>query len=34
MHSVKKKQPKDRITQDACSAIEDYLRESEQKDNY
>ena len=34
MHSVKKKQPKDRITQDACSAIEDYLRESDQKDNY
>ena len=34
MYSVKKKQPKDRITQDACSAIEDYLRESDQKDNY
>ena len=34
MYYVKKKQPKDRITQDACSAIEDYLRESDQKDNY
>ena len=34
MYSVKKKHPKDRITQDACSAIEDYLRESDQKDNY
>ena len=34
MHSVKKKQPKDRIIQDACSAIEDYLMDSEQKDKY
>ena len=32
MYSHKKKQPKDRIIQDACGAIEDYLRESEQKD--
>ena len=33
MHSVKKKIPKDRIEQDTCSAVEDYLRESEQKYN-
>ena len=33
MYSVKKKQSKDRIIQDACGAIEDYLRDSEQKDN-
>ena len=34
MHSVKKKQPKDNITQDICGAIEDYLRESDQKETY
>ena len=34
MYSVKKKQSKDRIIQDACGAIEDYLRDSEQKDTY
>ena len=33
MYSVKKKSAKDRIEQDTCEAIEDYLRESEKKDN-
>ena len=34
MYSVKKRQPKDRIEQDTCGAVEDYLKDSEQKDNY
>ena len=34
MYSVKKKKSKDRIIQDTCGAIEDYLRDSEQKDTY
>ena len=34
MCSIKKKIPKDSIEQDTCQAIEDYLRESDQKYNY
>ena len=33
MYSVKKILPKDRLVQDACGAVEDYLKESDKKDN-